>query len=68
MVKRNVVLAGLLVLSVCGMWGIAGAAKKEKSVVCVGVFDSRAVALSCGRSAMFRKELAAKMAAGRPGR
>jgi hypothetical protein len=56
MIKKGL-LAGLLVLSVCGVLVIAGAAKKEKSVVCVGVFDSRAVALAWGRSKAFGEEL-----------
>lgn len=50
MCKRNVVLSGLLVLTALGVFVIAAPPGKEKPLVCVGVFDSRAVALAWGRS------------------
>ena len=58
MAKRNlIVLAGLAVVTVCAVFVIAGPAKKEKPVLCVGLFDSRAVALAWGRSEAFEKQL-----------
>ncbi len=58
MSKRNlIVLAGLAVVTACTVFVIAGPAKKEKPVLCVGLFDSRAVALACGRSETFKKQL-----------
>lgn len=63
MAKRNlIVLAGLAVVSACTVFVIAGPAKKEKPVLCVGLFDSRAVALAWGRSEAFKKQLGDMMA------
>ena len=63
MAKRKiVVLAGLAVVTVCTVFVIAGPAKKEKPVVCVGLFDSRAVALAWGRSETFKKHIGEMMA------
>ncbi len=58
MAKRNlIVLAGLAVVTACTVFVIAGPAKKEKPLLCVGLFDSRAVALAWGRSETFKKQL-----------
>ncbi len=63
MAKRNLmVLAGLAVVTVCAVFVIAGPAKKEKPVLCVGLFDSRAVALAWGRSETFKKHVSEMMA------
>ncbi len=63
MAKRNlIVLAGLAVVTVYTVLVIAGPAKKEKPVLCVGLFDSRAVALAWGRSETFKKHVSDMMA------
>lgn len=59
MVKRNVFLiASVSVIPACYVFGMAEPPVREgKPLVCVGVFDSRAVALAWARGGEFQKQI-----------
>jgi hypothetical protein len=58
MAKRNVItMVSLIVVMACAVFGIAKPVKKSKPLVCVGIFDSRAVACAWGRSKVFQKQI-----------
>jgi hypothetical protein len=57
MAKINVIIAGLLVAIGSNVFGIVQPAEKGKSLIRVGIFDSRAAACAWGRSQAFRKQL-----------